>query len=108
MQTQVDPAAVAMEILRQLGGNRFLVMTGAKGLVRGATFLSFRLPSNFARNGINAVRIELMGDDTYTTIFSKVRGVNVATIATETGDYCDTLARTFSRVTGLDTTIGGR
>ncbi|EIP9270516.1 hypothetical protein LT886_002400, partial [Salmonella enterica] len=51
---------IAVEILNQLGGNKFIAMTGAKNFVwleKGG--LIFKLPSNFARNGINLVRIKL-------------------------------------------------
>ncbi|HFN7312713.1 TPA: hypothetical protein ACHGUK_004268 [Escherichia coli] len=43
---------VATEILNQLGGNRFIAMTGAKNFTcfdeNGESGLCFRLPSNFA------------------------------------------------------------
>ncbi|WP_289394839.1 hypothetical protein [Pantoea stewartii] len=51
---------IAVEILNQLGGNKFIAMTGAKNFVwleNGG--LIFKLPSNFACNGINLVKIEL-------------------------------------------------
>ncbi len=61
--------SVATEILRQLGGNRFIVMTGAKSFSyfdeNGECGLTFRLPSNFAMKGINLVKIKLDFTDTY-------------------------------------------
>ena len=35
---------VANEILRQLGGNKFLIMTGANHLIRDTYSLSMKLP----------------------------------------------------------------
>ncbi|EFE7250305.1 hypothetical protein F9V24_27190, partial [Escherichia coli] len=60
---------VATEILNQLGGNRFIAMTGAKNFTcfdeNGESGLCFRLPSNFAMKGINLVKIKLTFSDTY-------------------------------------------
>ncbi|HDZ7083813.1 hypothetical protein [Escherichia coli] len=51
---------VATEILKQLGGNRFIAMTGATKFAyfdeNGECGLFFRLPSNFAMKGINLVK----------------------------------------------------
>lgn len=73
--------SVATEILRQLGGNRFIVMTGAKSFSyfdeNGECGVTFRLPSNFAMKGINLVKIKLDFTDTYQVKFSRVRGAEV-------------------------------
>ncbi|HFR1940581.1 TPA: hypothetical protein ACHVB4_003052, partial [Shigella sonnei] len=54
---------VATEILKQLGGNRFIAMTGATKFAyfdeKGECGLFFRLPSNFSIKGINLVKIKL-------------------------------------------------
>lgn len=94
---------VAQTILQQLGGNRFAVMTGAKNFVGSDDALSFALPSNFARNGINRVRVTLQPSDTYTVTFFKIRGTKVAEIATRDDVYADSLQTVFKHVTGLDT-----
>ena len=62
-------ATIANTILEQLGGNHFIVMTGAKRFValeRGIRF-------NIGRNGskANLVKVILRGDDTYTMQFWK-------------------------------------
>lgn len=44
---------ISNTILEQLGGGRFVLMTGAKHLVSHSDALSFRLPSRFAKDGIN-------------------------------------------------------
>jgi len=97
---------VSRTILDQLGGNRFAVMTGAKSFVGSDNALSFRLPSNFARDGINAVRVTLDPSDTYTVRFMRVRGTKITDIATTDTVYCDDLQSTFTRITGLDTNMG--
>ena len=94
---------VAQTILEQLGGRMFGVMTGAKNFVGSQDSLSFRLPSNFAKDGINAVRVTLDPSDTYTVRFMKIRGVKVIEVAVRGMVYCDTLQSTFKAVTGLDT-----
>lgn len=62
---------IANEILKQLGGKRFVAMTGARCLVAINNGLRFR----FGRNGskANMVSIVLRGDDTYTMTFLYVR-----------------------------------
>jgi hypothetical protein len=96
---------IAGTILQQLGGKRFIVMTGAKHVVADGDAFRFRLPSNFAKSGINAVKITLTVDDTYDLVFSNVRGLNVTEIATVTGIYADQLRDVFRSETGLDTTL---
>jgi hypothetical protein len=59
------PSEVAQTIYRQLGGGRFVAMTGAKNLVSSENSLSFRLPIGTYRS----VRIELTPLDTYAVTF---------------------------------------
>lgn len=61
---------VAETILKQLGGDRFIAMTGARNFLADGNALRFRLPSNFAKRRINAVRFTLNGTDTYDVVFS--------------------------------------
>lgn len=61
---------IAVEILNQLSGNKFIAMTGAKSFVwLGKGSLILKQPSNFARNNINLVRIKLEPSDTYNIEF---------------------------------------
>lgn len=98
---------IANEILAQLGGNRFLAMTGAKDLVGGEDYLAFRLPARFAKGGINKVKITLTDADLYKVESFKMKrhGLDVVTIAEDDGIYCDRLAETFTAQTGLDTRL---
>ena len=95
----------AQQILSQLGGNRFIAMTGAKMFTQDQNALNFRLPANFANQGINHVRIELNGNDLYDIRFGKVRGLNFKVVSTLSDVYADTLQTVFTDVTGLDTRL---
>lgn len=100
---------VATEILNQLGGNRFIAMTGAKNFAYfdedGECGLSFRLPSKFAMNGINLVKIKLTFSDTYQVTFARVRGAMVKEVSTFDNVYCDQLECLFNEQTGLATRL---
>ena len=100
----MDSKQIAVTILSQLGGNKFIAMTGAKqfaSMKNGG--LIFKLPSNFAKNGINTVKIELMPSDTYDVTFFNIRGVNVKKVSFFTDVYCDQLQDIFTEATGLNT-----
>lgn len=106
----------AATILKQLGGKRFVVMTGAKHLgYDNDGSLSFKLPDRFAKNGINLVRIGLDPMDTYQMEFIKfkinIRAKNVdnmrkrETVALHEGIYFDQLQEIFTAETGLHTRL---
>jgi hypothetical protein len=98
--------SVAHVILDQLGGKRFLSMTGAKNLAETADALgglAFRLPSRFAKNGINAVKITLDYSDTYVVKFLKIGSSKLTVVAQHDMVYCDQLAEIFESETGLYT-----
>lgn len=97
-------SVVAKTILQQLNGNMFLRMTGARQLTVNETTLSFRLPNDkgFVKNKINAVRIKLEDNDTYTVTFMRIWGTNINTISEVENVYADTLRSTFTSYTGLD------
>jgi hypothetical protein len=99
---------VARTILEQLGGNRFITMTGARNFIGSENSLSFRLPGagGFCKNGINAVRIELMPSDTYRMSFSRIRGSKLTAVAQHDDIYFDGLQELFTSETGLATSLG--
>jgi len=96
---------VAKIILEQLGGNRFIAMTGAKNFIGDATSLRFRIPMR-TRDGSNVVKITLTGMDDYIMEFLSVRGSSVKPKSYREGIYCDALQSTFTSVTGLHTSLG--
>lgn len=95
---------VANTILAQLGGHRFIAMTGAKHLLGDATSLQFAIGTG-AKSGINKVRVTLEASDTYTVRFYKMkrRGLDWTEVACESDVYADCLQRVFTSATGFDT-----
>lgn len=96
---------VGQTILQQLGGGRFVAMTGARGFVGGEYSLAFVLP-RFAGLRINRVRITLMANDTYVVQFLRVTKSKCESIATHTDVYAESLRDVFTRATGLATSLG--
>jgi hypothetical protein len=94
---------VAKEILAQLGGNKFVAMTGAKNLVDGGKFLAFKLPR--AKDGINYVKITLTSMDLYDIEFGKIRANQYNVVKKVDGIYNDQLQNIFTKVTGLYTRL---
>jgi len=95
---------IAEEILRQLGGNLFVAMTGAKDLMAIDDGLMFSLPRGFAKNSINKVRIVLTPMDTYTVEFWKIGTAPRYTqtqISKHDDIYVEDLRRVISDETGL-------
>lgn len=90
-------------ILQQLGGGRFVVMTGAKNLAEVDRGLGFMLPGNLTRDGINAVKIVLDPSDTYTVKFMKMTRTKLTVIKEVSDVYCDMLQDVFEDATGLYT-----
>jgi hypothetical protein len=68
---------IAQTIFAQLGGRRFIAMTGARNLVGGENYLMFSLPTGFAKNRINNVRITLDWTDTNGASLSLLGTVSV-------------------------------
>jgi len=100
---------IADTIFAQLGGARFVAMTGARALVAHPDALTFKLPrtAEFVKGGINYVVIRLNALDTYDLDFARLRGVEVTVIERATNVYADQLRAVFTRATGLDTHLGG-
>jgi hypothetical protein len=98
---------IAKEILRQLGGNKFIAMTGARNFIAINNGLSFRLPGGggFCKDGINIVQIVLDPSDTYTVTFKRVRGNTLREIARVEDVYNDNLRCVFETHTGLRTSL---
>lgn len=99
---------IAKTIIRQMGANEFALMTGAKNFVAVENGLSFK----FA--GGKCCRIILNGRDLYDIKVFRVR-LNKKTfeviqtdLGEETDIYFDQLQPAFTRLTGLDTSMGLR
>lgn len=94
---------IAKTILEQLGGRKFVVMTGAKKFLVGNRSLLFRLPAKggWAKRGINIVTVTLNGLDLYDVEFKRLFKLEVKTVAEESGVYAEDLQKVFTEHTGL-------
>lgn len=90
---------VAQIILSQLGGGRFVAMTGARNFLGREDGLSFKIGRNAGR--ISHVRVTLTPADDYTVEFLRVHGSTIKTVSKCDGIYCDNLAEVVSDATGL-------
>jgi hypothetical protein len=96
---------VPTTILAQLGGNRFLVMTGARNLLGSENSLTFQLPGNLTKAKINKCVITLTPLDLYTVEFYRVdaRKGEFHKVSEATEVYADNLQEVFTEHTGLYT-----
>lgn len=104
---------IASTILEQLGGNKFLAMTGARDLIADGNTLRMTLPKNMSK--ANRLSITLDADDTYTVRFYrftagrfnpktlKFTEEKVQEVKTSHGIYWDMLQDLFTSVTGMYT-----
>ena len=94
--------SIAETILEQLGGHRFIAMTGARNLVDCGNSLMFHIPET---KRINHVKIILTEDDLYTMRFGRISKLDYQLIEEVSDVYCDQLQSVFTEVTGLYTYI---
>ena len=104
---------IAETILSQLGGNKFIAMTGSKNFISDGNTLRMSLSKN--KSAANKLYITLDANDTYTMKFFKATGGRFKTnpfewikyketiVAEFEGVYCDMLQDMFKEVTGMDT-----
>ena len=92
-------------VLQQLGGRKFMAMTGAKNLTfsKEDSSLSMKIGRNSA--GVNHLKITLEPDDTYTIYFGRIRNLNYKVIRTVKGVYAEALQDVFTEVTGMYTSL---
>ena len=107
-QTEEEPINEwkAEEVLQQLGGRRFMAMTGAKNFVKNdpKKQITFKIGGG-AKGGINYVRITLTSMDLYNIEFLKARGTDLKVVASEKGVYNDQLQQMFTKHTGMHTRL---
>lgn len=107
-------STIATTILDQLGGNRFLVMTGCKNLVDLGNGIRMTIPKNAGK----ANRLDIILDkasDSYTMRFYNYKPMKVnnktfavtdektVEISTRDDVYCDQLQAIFTSETGMYT-----
>ena len=97
-------SAVANEIYRQLGGNRFRVMTGAKNMVSTENGIRMRIGRN--KTNANYMEVVLNSMDLYDITFAKVTRMGEMKSVKEYSDvYNDMLVSLFESHTGMYTSL---
>jgi len=96
-------AQIAKTILQQLGGNKFIAMTGAKNLGHTNKGLQMKIGRN--SKGITHVIINLKASDTYEMEFIKLRGPSRKVVKKVSGVYNDMLGKIFTKYTGMRTSL---
>ena len=92
------------EILKQLGGNRFIMMTGAKHFGVGKEGLSFKIGRNSKQ--VNHIKIDYdRGRDLYNIKFDWVTKRGIKNKKTLKGVYADQLQKVFTMHTGMYTSL---
>jgi len=95
---------IAKEILRQLGGNKFLAMTGCYNLVSDKNKLNMKLRKNMSK--AKWLRITLNSLDLYDMLFYTVdKDFNIKSIAEYNNVYNDQLQGLFTKTTGMYTSL---
>lgn len=92
----------AYTILEQLGGRRFISMTGASNLAGDDKSLQFKIMKNAKK--VTHVSIELE-NDFYNVVFYNVRGLETKKMNELTGLYAEDLRKAFEQNTGLYTSL---
>lgn len=95
---------IAKTILQQLGGNRFIAMTGAKNFTVGDNELIFRIPKS--KKKINLVKIKLTSEDLYDMEFGKIEKFEYKVVDKTPHLFFDQLQDVFTERTGLNTSLG--
>ncbi len=104
MSNSTSNPAIASTILEQLGGSRFLAMTGTKNLLDLGQGLSGKVGKNSSR--VTHFRIELRADDTYDVTFLRCWGTKAPVEISKTeGAYDDMLRPLFEKATGMYTSL---
>jgi len=93
---------VATAILDQLGGHRFIAMTGSYNFISDTNSLLMHLRRN--RSGSQYLKITLNGMDTYDLTFTRFnRNQELIVVKELNGYYDDMLQQAFTEVTGMAT-----
>jgi len=102
-QIKSNTMNTATTILNQLGGNKFIAMTGSKNFLSTENSLQM----NLTRNKVNAqyLKIELTSMDLYNMKFYSFRGSELKVKNQIEGVYFDQLQDIFTNVTGLYTSL---
>ena len=89
-------------MLKQLGGNKFIAMTGAKNFALGPKGAGFKIGRN--SKGVNFVRIDLK-NDLYDMEFFQVRAGKMKLKSKVKQIFADQLQDMFTKHTGMYTSL---
>lgn len=95
--------ANAKEILNQLGGNKFIAMTGSKEFIDMGDGLKMKLTANKIK--AQYLYIQLLPNDTYKMTFAKIQKGDWVVLSETVGVYAEMLQKIFTEKTGLDTRL---
>ena len=97
-------SAVANEIYRTLGGNKFKVMTGARNMVSLENGIAMKIGRN--KNNANWMKVELNMLDLYDVTFAKMTNdFKMKSVKTYDNVYNDMLVSLFESHTGMYTKL---
>jgi hypothetical protein len=102
-ETVAAASDVARTILQQLGGSKFIAMTGAKGFVAETKYLKFSIGRN--KSGANTVIIRLNSKDLYDIELYKYRKLELKLSAKKTDVSVENLRNVFESMTELRTSL---
>ena len=95
---------IGQTILQQLGGNKFIVMTGAKNI--GFTNKGIQMGIGRNAKGVTHLIINYnKGKDLYDMEFIKIRGIDRTVVKDLKGVYADQLQKLFTKYTGMHTRL---
>jgi hypothetical protein len=97
-EASLDPK----QLLRQLGGNKFIAMTGAKNLAVDKSKNELHMKIGRNSKSISHVIIKLTSADLYNMEFLSIRGSSRKIKSKEKGVYADQLGKMFTKNTGLN------
>lgn len=92
---------IAIEILKQLGGQKFIVMTGARNFYAFNSGMGFKVSGTMTKKRINWIKIKLNSLDTYDIEFISCWGDKLKLVDKANGVYCDMLRGIIADRTGL-------
>jgi hypothetical protein len=92
---------IANQILSQLGGNKFIAMTGAICYSDGNTLVSKFKGSKIA----NIMYVTLNENDAYDVKICKFKGMEIKTVKEINNAYADMLKPLFETITGLKASL---
>lgn len=94
---------IADTILAQLGGNKFLAMTGVRNMTTTGRDLTLHMPK--VHRSVNRVTITLEANDTYSVRFMYVRSMTLTVRHVAELVHAENLRAVFETHTGLRTSL---